>query len=106
MMKYFTLIIALLILASCTVVSVIPIGDSNIGLYQNKIPIYTDRSTFDNEYEEIAIITAKYDADFGVISDEETMDKIFKEAQLIGAEALIFEESDAHSLRVTAIIFK
>lgn len=106
MIKSVSFIISFLILTSCTVISVIPIGDSNSGLYKNSIPVYTSRATFDSEYEEIAIITAKYDAQFGVTSDEETMEKILKEAQLIGADAVILEESDSQSLRVTAIKFK
>ena len=106
MLKFNTLIISILILTSCTVISVIPVGGSSSGVYQDKIPVYTSRATFDSEYEEIAIITAKYDAEFGVASDEETMDKILKKAQLVGADAVILEESDSQSLRVTAIKFK
>ena len=105
MLKYSTLIISFFIISSCTVVSVIPIGASNLGLIQT-IPVYTNNSTFDREVEEIAIITAKHDSEMGVISDEETMGKILKEAQLIGADAVILEDSDSQSLRVTAIKFK
>ena len=106
MTKYLALLLSILVLYSCTVISVIPIGETNSGLYKGKVPVYTERSTFDGDFEELAIITAKFDAEFGVMSDEETMDKILKEAQMIGADAVILEDSDSQSLRVTAIKFK
>ncbi|MFC1785927.1 hypothetical protein ACFLZA_01005 [Candidatus Neomarinimicrobiota bacterium] len=106
MKKYGILIIALFIFTSCTTVSVIPIGTSNSGIYKNKIPVYTSRSTFDSEFEEIALITAKFDAEFGVMDDDGAMEKIFKEAYIIGADGLIFKGSDSNSLWFTAIKFK
>jgi hypothetical protein len=53
----------------------------------------------------MAIITAKVDAEMTVVDDEELMGKILREAQIIGADAVIFEEEDFQSIRVTAIKF-
>lgn len=103
MLKFNTLIISILILASCTTISVIPIGATNSGLYDGKIPVYVSRNTIDKQFEEIAIITAEVDGDFTVVDDKVTMDKILKKAQMIGADAVIFEEVNYQSMRVTAI---
>jgi hypothetical protein len=84
---------------------VIPIGEANVGLYASKVLVYANRSTINQEFEEIAIITAKVDAELGIVDDKETMDKILHEAQMIGAHAVIFEEEDFQSIRVTAIKF-
>lgn len=105
MLKFNTLIISILILTSCTTISVIPIGEPNSGLYNGKVPVYVNRSTIDKKFEEIAIITGKVDADFAVVDDSKTMDKILNKAKLIGADAVIFEEVDYQSIRVTAIKF-
>ncbi len=105
MSKFNILIIPFLLLTSCTTISVIPIGEANAGLYEAKVLVYANRNTIDKEFEEIAIITAKVDADLGAVNDKETMDKILKEAQMIGAHAVIFEEADFQSIRVTAIKF-
>ncbi|MCK4899831.1 MAG: hypothetical protein KAS38_13685, partial [Anaerolineales bacterium] len=80
-------------------------GEANAGLYETNVLVYANRSTIDKEFEEIAIITAKVDADLGTVDDKVTMDKIFREAQMIGAHAVIFEEEDYQSIRVTAIKF-
>lgn len=103
MLKFNTLIISILILASCTTISVIPIGETNSGLYDGKIPVYVSRNTINKKFEEIAIITGKVDAEFAVVDDSKTMDKILNKAKLIGADAVIFEEVDYQSIRVTAI---
>jgi hypothetical protein len=105
MLKFNILIIQFLILTSCTTISVIPIGEANAGLYETNVLVYANRSTINKEFEEIAIITAKVDADFGTVDDKVTMDKILREAQMIGAHAVIFEEEDYQSIRVTAIKF-
>ena len=105
MYKLTTAIIAFLILTSCTTISVIPIGDTSSGLYQSKVLVYANRSTINQEFEEIAIITAKVDADFAMVDDKETMNKILHEAFMLGADAVIFEEEDFQSIRVTAIKF-
>ena len=105
MLKFNAVIISILILASCTTISVFPIGEANIGLYGESVLIYANRSTIDKEFKEIAIITAKVDADLGTVDDKVTMSKILKEAQMIGAHAVIFEEEDFQSIRVTAIKF-
>ncbi|MEE9190205.1 MAG: hypothetical protein V3U16_05500 [Candidatus Neomarinimicrobiota bacterium] len=103
------LIVPFLILTSCTTISVIPIGDAIFGSHEEKVLVYANRSTINKEYEEIAIITAKVDAEFGIVDDEATMSKILSRAQSIGAHAVIFEEEDiseaAQSIRVTAIRF-
>jgi hypothetical protein len=99
------LIFILVILTSCTTISVIPIGEADLGLYQSKVLVYANRGTIDKEFEEIAIITAKVDADFAMVDDQETMNQILHEASMIGADAVILEESDFQSIRVTAIEF-
>ena len=105
MSKFNILIIPFLLLTSCTTISVIPIGEANAGLYETNVLVYANRSTINKEFEEIAIITAKVDADLGTVDDKVTMDKILREAQMIGAHAVIFEEEDYQSIRVTAIKF-
>jgi len=40
------------------------------------------------------------------MDDTETMNKVYKEAQSIGADGLIFKGSDSNSLLFTAIKFK
>ena len=101
MLKHLTAVTGLLLLISCTMVTSIPLGETSIG----KVPVYTE-SSVDFEFEEIAIITAKYDAEFGVMDDTETMNKVYKEAYSIGADGLIFKGSDSNSLLFTAIKFK
>ena len=105
MLKFNTLIVSILILTSCTTISVIPVGATDSGLYEEKVPVYVSRNTINKKYEEIAIITGKVDGDFAVVDDSETMDKILKKAQMIGADAVVFEETDYQSIRVTAIRF-
>ena len=100
-MKYLAAIAFFLLLASCTMVTSIPLGETSLG----KVPVYTETS-LDKEFEEIAIITAKYDAEFGSMDDTEAMNKVFKEAYTIGADGLIFKGSDSNSLWFTAIRFK
>lgn len=103
MLKFNTLIISILILTSCTTISVIPVGATNSGLYDGNIPVYVSRNTINKKFEEIAIITGKVDAEFAVVDDSKIMDKILNKAKLIGADAVIFEEVDYQSIRVTAI---
>ena len=105
MLKFNTLIISILVLTSCTTISVIPIGTTNAGLYDGKVPVYVNRNTINKKFEEIAIITGKVDAEFAFVDDSKTMDKILKKAQMIGADAVVFEEVDYQSIRVTAIRF-
>ena len=100
-MKYLAAIAFFLLLASCTMVTSIPLGETNLG----KVPVYTETS-LDKEFEEIAIITAKYDAEFGSMDDTEAMKKVYKEAYTIGADGLIFKGSNSNSLWFTAIRFK
>ncbi len=96
-------LIIMLTLTSCTVISVIPIGEGNSGLSQNKVHIYATRGSIIQEFEEIAVITAKVDEAFGPGDDTLTMNKILSKAQEIGADAVIFEETDYATIRVTAI---
>lgn len=105
MLKINITVISILILASCTTISVIPIGEPNSGLYDGNVPVYVSRNTINKKFEEIAIITGKVDAEFAVVDDSKTMDKILNKAKLIGADAVIFEEVDYQSIRVTAIKF-
>ena len=102
-------LVIMLILTSCTTISVIPIGGAIFEPHQQKVLVYANRNTIDKEYEEIAIITAKIDEEFGFIDDKATMDKILNKAQTIGAHAVIFEDEDlsatTQSIRVTAIKF-
>lgn len=101
MLKYFVTITATVILLSCTMVTSIPLGESSLG----KVPVYT-KTSIDFEYNEIAIITAKFDSELGAMDDTEAMEKVYKEANIIGADALIFKGSDSNSLLFTAIRFK
>jgi len=92
-MKKLYFLILTIIFSGCVSVGVIPLGDAEFYRTDEEVSIYYSRDQIKDEYEEIAILTAKT-SDADVVSDDAMLRHLLLKAQEIGADAIIYENQN------------